>query len=121
MKADKYIGRNLIDQAIEHAQVYRRCGDEDCRRALVSFGLVLVTGIAVEQGWSDPSKDYRPRGLITALVEAAIDEACGWGANWQEKTIPGNSLQDRKWRPRYEELRECLLELVVGEKSEDVK
>src|SRR5690606_17064594 len=115
MKAQKYIDKTLIDQAVQHARLYRQYGDEDCRRALVSVGLVLFTGIAVEQGWSDPSKDYRPRGLLTTLVEAAIDDACGWGANWNEKMIPGNSLQDRKWRPRYEELRECLLELVVGE------
>src|SRR5690606_38076645 len=96
-------------------RVYRQYGDDDCRRALVAFGLQVFAGIAIEQGWDNAQKDERPRGLMTTFVEAAIDEACGWGA-WSAKPSPLVA----KWRPRYEALRECFLEIVVGENSGEV-
>jgi len=115
MTVEKYISRHLIDQAANHMEAYRQYGDDDCKSALVSFGLQVFAGIAIEQGWEDHKQDERPRGLMTAFVGAALDEACGWGA-WSAKPSP----LVEKWRPRYEALRECFLELVVGEKSGEV-
>lgn len=116
MIVERYVSQPLIDQAREALRRYRCAGDDKSRRALIAFGLQVLAGIAIEYGWEDARKDERPRGMMTACVEAAIDDACGKPPSVKALLWP-ELVHGKKWRPRYEALRVCLQELTSGEGS----